>query len=163
MRTTAFKNSDVQQRSEASPKRMADTHLELVSCLRSSEQHSEPRHLHHVSLCNRHPILQRCKRRGASRYVWQYIFAMTYSAQRHLLPPTGIQPNACPSKSILPLILIIARKDTYCPLAREGNYPWRQHAPSACSCRSWRRLLRCSSRCRRAGHPRCLAGLERHA
>ena len=28
---------------------MADTHLELVSCLRSSEQqHSEPRHVHHA-------------------------------------------------------------------------------------------------------------------
>ena len=38
-----------QRRSEASPTRMADTHLELVSCLRSSEQqHSEPRHVHHA-------------------------------------------------------------------------------------------------------------------
>ena len=37
-----------QQRSEAPPTCTTGTHLELVSCLRSSEQHSEPRDMHHL-------------------------------------------------------------------------------------------------------------------
>ena len=40
-----------QRRSEAPPTRITETHLELVSCLRSSEQHSEPPHAWLEGLC----------------------------------------------------------------------------------------------------------------